>query len=540
MLQSLAIWIGAVQGYRACLLAFVMGAASVLAFAPYHFLPIPLISLSVLVWQLDGIAATERWQIARRVLAISWAFGVGFFGIGIYWIGHAFLVESEQYARFLPLPVLFVVVVLPAFLGTACLLARLFFWRDGIARILSLVGMLTLADWTRGHIFTGFPWNLWGNALTASLPWAQLASLFGVYGLSLLVLLLAMVPAILADGRGQRHRASSIVLRTTPTILILAALGAWLWGEHRVKMARFPTHDDTGILVRLVQPNFEQREKQRRVRLDEMADTLLRLSFFPDKENGPPPRLIVWPEVALPVYLEEETVLRAHIAALMPDNSRLFAGSLRRERQNNEWRHYNSLLVFDSQGKRENVYDKQHLVPFGEHIPFADLLNSMGIAAISFPSGFTPGTRSRILSLGGIPDVGVLICYEAIFSGSILPAGERPHWLVNISNDAWFGNSIGPWQHLDQARLRSIEEGLPMLRATNTGISAVIDPHGHIRATLGLNQRGILDVRLPASLPPTWFSHWGDLPVLMASILFILSGWGKLTRRYNLFKPKIG
>lgn len=534
MLQSLAIWIGGLQGYRACLLAFVVGAASVLAYAPFHLLPILLISLPVLVWQLDGAAAPEGGKGVRRVIAISWAFGAGFYGIGIYWIGHAFLVESEQYAKFLPLPMLLVVVVLPAFTISACLLARLYLWGDGIVRILALTSLLALADWTRGHSFTGFPWNLWGNALSAHLPWAQLASLVGVYGLCLPALLLAQMPAVLADGRGPQHRASLIIRRSTPAVLGLAALGSWLWGTHHMEAAHPKTDNGAEVLVRLVQPNFDQEAKQRRTRLDEMADILLRLSFFPDDETRPVPRLFVWPEVALPVYLEEETLLRAHIGALMPDNSRLLAGSLRREQRDDKLRHYNSLLVVDSRGERETFYDKKHLVPFGEYIPFVDLLNKTGIGALSFPAGFASGTGSRVLSLGDLPDVGVLICYEAIFSGSILNAQERPRWLLNISNDAWFGNSIGPRQHLDQARLRAIEEGLPMLRATNTGISAVIDPHGRILARLELNQRGILDARLPSPLPPTFFSRWGDLPMLLASILFLVPGWGRLARKNKL------
>ena len=434
---------------------------------------------------------------------------------------------------------LFVLVALPMFLVAACLVARMWLWDEGLLRVLSLAGLLTLTDWLRGHIFTGFPWNLWGNALAAALPWAQMASLVGVYGLSLFVLLVAMIPAQLVDGHDSQQRDSSwhAVLRRdmslarwiAPVVLIVIAAASWIWGAQR--MQPLPVVDREGVVIRLVQPNFDQQDKSRRERFNAMADILLRLSFFPDDaDRTQPPRLIIWPEVALPIYLEEEPRLLAHLAALLPEGSKLMAGSLRREQRDGIQRSYNSLLVIDDDGILEGYYDKQHLVPFGEYLPYGEWLRGLGFEALARRSDFASGTGSRILSLGRLPDVGALICYEVIFSGDLLQE-ERPAWLVNISNDAWFGDSIGPWQHLDQAVLRAIEEGLPVLRATNTGVSALIDPYGRIRAMLGVNQRGTLDVRLPEPLEPTLFSRRGDLPALLASILLIAAGCARIPYR---------
>ena len=536
--------IARLRSWRALLLSFSAGAASVFAFAPFHFVPILLVSLPILAWQLDGVNSSEtaHWRIqAKRAAAISWAFAAGFHGVGIHWIGHAFLVDTQRHAFLLPLPALFVLLVLPLFSVAACTLARLCLWHGNFGRIAALAALLTLADWIRGHIFTGFPWNLWGNALGGALPWAQSASVLGVYGLCLAVLLTALIPAMLLRGDDAPSRPG-LRLWAAPMLLLLLAGVAWLWGAQRMQVQEEATESPA---IRLVQPNFDQREKQRRDRRNEMADILLRLSFFPDEENRSAPDLIIWPEVALLAHLEEETVLRAHIAALMPTGARLLTGSLRREMQGGIWQRYNSLLVFNSRDELEAVYDKRHLVPFGEYIPYRQRIDTiaralgMGLEIRALAAlGFTAGTKTRLLSLGELPDVGALICYEVIFSGSILPEEGRPQWLVNISNDAWFGNSIGPWQHLDQARLRAIEEGLPLLRATNTGISAVIDSRGRITAMLAPNRRGILDVRLPPPAPPTLFSRWGDAPaLLLAGILILLAGWGRLTPQ---LKPKVG
>ena len=527
--------IGALRGWRAFALAFVCGAACVLAFAPFRFPVILLVALPILVWQLDGAAAESRRRTAKRAALVAWGFGAGFYGVGLHWIGNAFLVDIGEHAILLPFPILFLLLGLPLFVIAACVPARLWLWGSDHGRILALAALLALSDWMRGHIFTGFPWNLWGNAALGVLPLAQSASLVGVYGLSLAILLIAMLPAMFICGASDRQPSrTSWKILPAPLCLAAAAILASLWGAERLTAE---TQQETGITIRLVETNFSQREKQRRERLDDMADTLLRLSFFPDEGTAdPPPRLIVWPEVALRAYLEEEHALRDNIAALMPDGSRLLAGSLRRERRYNEqgeseWRRYNSLLVFDSNGVLETRYDKRHLVPFGEYIPYARRLQNLGLGLRALTRiGFAAGETPRILSLDGIPPFAALICYEAIFSGAILPPNEpRPHWLVNISNDAWFGDSIGPWQHLDQARLRAIEEGLPLLRATNTGVSALIDPHGRIPAQATPNRHGILDVRLPAPLPPTFFSRHGDMPMLVASLLLLFfSAWSRM------------
>ncbi|MEG9861729.1 MAG: apolipoprotein N-acyltransferase [Parvularculales bacterium] len=552
ILTSLASRTGNLRGYWAWLSAFVMGAGCILAFAPFHFLPVLPVCLCVTVWLLDGCASPTPRQTARRTLAVSWAFGAGFFIAGCHWTLNAFVIVFDEYRWLFIFPLFFMLVALPAFFVAACLTARLFFWQSGPGRILALASLFTLADWVRGHVvFNGFPWNLLGNSLTAVPPWAQLASLVGVYGLTFLCVLFALTPALFADGRGVPYRTGRLTRWIATPLLIMMAAGAWVWGAHHIKAVTPPTEDS--LAVRMVQPNFSQEYKKNRDNIVEMANSLLRQSFFPgthpdldsgggpdDGSNGdsngdakqPTPPVVIWPETALPVYMEREPTLLKRLATYLPEGGRLLTGSARLNAGDPLGRSSNSLLVINDRGDIETFYDKRFLVPLGEYLPLRGLMRRLGVDALAWRGGYAEGTGPPVLPLGGLPDVGVLICYESIFTGDILQAGGRPEWLLNISNDAWFGDFMGPWQHFDHAVLRTIEEGLPMVRVANTGISALIDPYGRVRAMLGVNRRGNLDVRLPAPLPPTLFSRWGDIPALTISllVLLLLAGTAKFTR----------
>ena len=517
MLSSLASYIGSLRGYRACLLAFAMGALSVLTFAPFHFLWALPICLCVLVWQLDNCKTI--W----RTLAIAWAFGAGSYGIGLHWMGHAFLVSSERHSLYLIPFVGMLLLLWPSFFIVGCVIARRFLWGNGFCRLASFAAMLTLVDLTRGYYSPtdGLPWNLWGNTLTASLPWAQMASLVGVYGLSLVSVMIALTPALFGDGRGSAHLTSNKRTRLiVPSVAVVFAIVSWLWGAYYMHS----TPKDPGMAVRLIQPNFKQRDKAQRNDLNGMANTMLRLSFRPEGyKDLPTPSVIIWPEVAIPVFLESENLLLEHLSKYMPEGSRLAAGSFRRKEGGGT---YNSLLVYNHASELEDYYDKRFLVPVGEYLPHADLLAKTGIEFLTKRGGFEIGEESRVLDLGDLPDAVALICFEVVFSGRILIDGERPDWLINISNDAWFGDSIGPWQHLDQAVVRAIEEGLPIARSTNTGISALIDPNGRILSMLEMGERAALDVRLPPPAPETLFSRFRHAPVLFATfLLLILSQW---------------
>ena len=522
-MPSLALYIGELRGFRAYALAFLTGALGVMTFAPFHFLFLLPVCLCVLVWQLDGC------QTVRRTIAIAWTFGLGFYGVGLHWMANAFFISGTENIPYLFPLVACLMILLPLFFVIGCVLARRFLWGDGLPRLLALAAAITLTDWCRGHFMAdGLPWNIWGNTLTASLPWAQAASLVGVYGLSLVSVAIALVPALFGDGRREARMADKRTRLLAPCAALVLAVAVWLWGAHRINSA--PEHE--GIAVRIVQPKINQRDKIKGKNINEMANVILRLSFRPDSYgNAPEPDVIIWPEVAIPVAIENESVLREHLAKYMSPGSLLVAGSFRYGADLPKEKSYNSLLVLDDKAETVEHYDKQHLVPFGEYVPYKVFFEKTGLKVLTREGGFRTGTGSRLLELGDFPDAGALICFEVIFSGDIFTPGERPDWLINVSNDAWFGDSIGPWQHLDQAAVRAIEEGLPIARSTNTGISALIDSRGRILAKLGIGERDVLDVRLPPPAPPTVFSRVGDIPMFAGAFLLLLLSAGSRFRK---------
>jgi apolipoprotein N-acyltransferase len=510
------------------------GAISVLAFAPVHAWPVLFVSFGLLVWLLDGCHASHAELGGRLTCAAftGFCFGFGYFLTGLYWIAEAFLVEPWRHGWLIP----FVMTALPGgmalFYAAAAALAACL-WRPGPARVFALAIAFSLAEFARGHILTGLPWNLLGYGLAATLPMMQLAAIFGVYALSLLAVLLFASPfAIWApQGSGLARPKGTALL--TLAFCIALALGA-AWGQ-----ARLANGDagSTGVRLRIVQANVDQANKWRPENSAEIFNTYLDLTKSGGGNGGLDGiSLVVWPETAVPFLLVDSAEALAAIGDLLPDGTSLLVGSGRivdeRDAQNRlvATRVLNSLLVIDDKGEVLDGYDKIHLVPFGEYLPFQDLMESLGIFQLTgVRGGFSAGTGSRPLSVPGAPQARALICYEIIFPDEISNDGPRPGWLLNVTNDAWFGGSAGPYQHFHQAQLRAVEQGLPVVRAANTGISAIIDPYGHVLAELGLKKEGVVDGLLPEALPITKFVMWGrsiELAVLVMALLCWL-GFGR-------------
>ena len=531
-IDALARRAGALDGWKRAALALGAGAVSVLAFAPMHFWPVLFVSFGLLVWLLDGCAEKHEALAAKlRCAAISgfW-FGFGYFFTGLYWMGEAFLVEPWRHGWLLP----FAMTLLPAgvglFYAAAAALAMLL-WRPGAARVFALAVAFGLAEYARGHILTGLPWNLTGYGFAANIAIMQSAALLGAYALSLIAVLVFAAP--FAIFQSSRRRDCAILA----AVLLLAYLGVMLWGERRLAST---STDATGMKLRIVQANVDQANKWRPENSAEIfADylALTRSAGGPAKPAGTAPSLVIWPETAVPFLLADLPDALAAIGDALPDGTRLIVGSPRLETERDAAggliaeRIYNSLYVVDDEGAISATYDKIHLVPFGEFLPFQDFMESLGIMQLTgIRGGFSRGTGPRLLEIPGAAAAGPLICYEIIFPDEIVEAGRRPGWLINLTNDAWFGTSAGPYQHFYQARFRAIEQGLPVVRAANTGISAIIDPYGRIRGELGLGQEGVLDGALPAALPATPFALWGRW-IELATLLFALACWGALRRR---------
>ncbi|MEQ9560074.1 MAG: apolipoprotein N-acyltransferase [Rhodospirillales bacterium] len=519
-------------GWRRRGLAAALGVLAAGALPPLHLVFLLLPAFTGLIWLV-----ASRLRL-RGALADGWWFGAGHAAAGTFWISHSLTIDLARHGWLIPIAVLGFAAVLGLFPALAAgLLHRL--RRAGAAPgggdALILAGAWTATEWLRGWLFTGFPWNLMGTVWTFADAMIQPASVVGVYGLGLFTVWAASAPAALAGGGRRPWLATAFA----------AAFLAGVWGGGLWRLAGAETAFAPGVHLRLVQPNIAQADKWRPgLRAGHVARQI-ELSLNPggpdgapmaaagrdaDQEPGPEPTHIIWAETAVPYVLGREPVLLRALSHAAPIDGALLTGSLRLEdAPGGAPRVYNSLYAVEASGRVALTYDKHHLVPFGEYVPFQDWLGFLKIT--QGRGNFTAGPGARVLEVKGLPPFSPLICYEVIFPHAVLPAaaenpeGPRARWLLNITNDAWFGVTPGPYQHLAAARLRSVEEGLPLVRAANTGISAVIDPWGRTVAALGLGRAGAIDAGLPEPIEArTLFSRFGNALSLVLAGLFMVLG----------------
>jgi apolipoprotein N-acyltransferase len=518
-IRTQAARVQALAGWRRRGVAFAAGSLSVLAMAPFFAWPVLWITLPVLVWVVDGAVAEggTGWRPSLKAAEVGWWFGFGYFLFGLFWIGEAFLVEAEVFAFLLPVAVTLLPAGLALFFAAATGLASRL-WKPGWSRVLALALALSATEWLRGHILTGFPWNVLGYALTYPLPLMQSAAVLGIYGLTLCaVVIFAMPPVLWAEAAagpaGRTARRSALAVAVLPLVLVAIA------GQVRLAMAG--TDMVPGVKIRIVQPSVLQREKWRPEHQARIFRDHLDLSMAdPDGSTGGITH-VVWPEAAMPFLPLDSPVALKAIGEMLPPGMFLITGALRAEPlppgSPRTRRIFNSLLVFGEGGSLTAHYDKIHLVPFGEYLPFQGVLEAIGLQQlVRMRGGFEAGARPRpVLQVPGLPPLGPLICYEVIFPRAVLQGTERPGLLVNLTNDGWFGNTTGPRQHFHQGRVRAVEEGLPLIRAANNGISAGVDPYGRILARLDMNVRAAVDVPLPVALAPPFYARTGDWGFLL-------------------------
>ncbi len=505
-------------GWQRRILCVLCGAASALALPPYDLTPVLLVTFPSLVWLLDGALEAGpggAFKRARTGFALGWLFGFGYFLAGLWWIGSAFLVEAERFAWLMPFAVLAMPVGLALFTGAGIALAALF-WSDQFRRILLLAACLTLATWVRGHVLTGFPWNAFGYGISGSLTLSQGASLVGLYGLTFMVIAICCVPSVLADARPLRHRLGALGVAAA-ALLLLAGYGTFrLWTTETQYSA---------LDVRIVQPSIDQMDKWRPDLKDQIFQTYLDMTEAPlgGGARVGHKRLVVWPESAVPFLLTQEPGALFRIATALGGEAELVTGAIRAEAGPTGPGYFNSIYVIGGDGAVQGVYDKVRLVPFGEFIPLKALLERVGITNLAGPlAGFEAGYQQRILTTSEGFSFLPMICYEAIFPGDVPGQPDGPDFLLNVTNDAWFGRTPGPYQHFSQARLRAIETGLPMIRAANTGISAIIDGRGDVLRELPVFERGVIDAQLPRRLSKTVYGVFGDIPVLIISMVLVV------------------
>ena len=475
----------------------LLGVVAGLGQAPLDIWPASIIGLAALFYLHRGHIS------CRQATMHVWAFGIGYFAFSLRWIVEPFLVDIARHGWMAPFAIVLMAAGAALFWALAAWIAARAAPRNAMMLALALVA----AEVTRSLILTGFPWALLGH-VWISTGLGQMAAFGGPHLLSLITVLCAWALALLP---GKDRLIGLVILGLFVALTYVIHPGP---ADH--------VSDDLPV-VRIVQPNALQHQKWDPAYRDVFLNRLVALTG-----QGDVPDLVVWPETAVPYllnYIEDDLSLFDGAARGAP----LVFGVQRTDEARN---FYNSLVVMTPGGRVQSIYDKRHLVPFGEFIPGAALIGRMGATGLArnLGAGFTPGVTSGPVQLPGIGGAIPLICYEGIFAEEITDGGDRARLLLLITNDAWFGQAAGPYQHLAQARLRAIEQGLPMVRAANTGISAMIDAKGRIIDRIDLGIDGALDVSLPAALPPTLYARVGDWPVLIILLVLTLGCYGMRAR----------
>jgi apolipoprotein N-acyltransferase len=509
-LSRFARWMASLKGARRLGVAVLCGGLACGALPPLYLIPLLLPAFTGLIWLVDGAAK------ARQAAALGWAFGLGYFLPGVYWVGIAFLVDAERFAWAMPFAILGLTALLALFPAVGLLLLHLCGFK-GLARLLVLAAVWVFVEWLRSWVFSGFPWNLLGIVWSFSPAMLQLAAFTGVWGLSWVTVLTASAPALLAEPTG---RPGGGRVRFLVVALLLLPLFMGVGGALRLAQAPAPgSRLQEDIRLRIVQPAIDQKLKWKRGLRGEHVMRQMRLTTEPGFADI---THVIWSETAVPFFLSDDRDLRRTLARVVPAGGLLLTGAPRGFRDTSSPGPWNSFHALDPLGNIIATFDKFHLVPFGEYVPFRKIL---GWAKLTVgDSDFQPGSGPATLSLPGLPPLSPLICYEVIFPGAVTgsagPSGARAQWLLNVTNDSWFGTSTGPYQHFANARMRAVEEGLPLVRAANSGISGVIDPYGRVIARLGLNEVGKLDSSLPKPIEGlTLFARIGNWSVLIFSLI---------------------
>ena len=521
-----------ISGLR-LVVAALCGTAAALTLAPLYLWPLMIPAYSGLLWLLN---TAKGW---RGAFLLGWVFGLAYFLVGLHWVGQAFLVDAEKFAWMMPFAVSVLSAGLALFAGLAAGATR-YFSRPGLTRLFAFTLFWGLTEWLRGSILTGFPWLLSGHVWAATTHSLQAAAYLGASSLGLFAVFASAAPATLLAAPSGRRRPAALA-----NLAGFAAIGIILL----VSFGRVPEGNGEmypDVRLRLIQAGIPQMDKWRPELRDRHLATYLRLSHSLDDQGQRPGfSHLIWPETATPFFLAQDPVRRDTVAGSLPKGSVLITGTPRHGTAfQGRVQLRNAIVSLSSDGDIRPIYDKAHLVPFGEYLPLRSVLATLGLDKLVHNAvDFTPGKDVRTVKLANLPAFRPLICYEIIFPREILPRkGElEPKWLLNVTNDAWFGNSFGPRQHLDIARIRAVEFGLPVVRAANTGISAIIDPYGRILEQLPLSTSGVIDSFLPLELPKTPYHRFGDfifgglILILIFSLFFFYTKNRKITEYKLIF-----
>ena len=512
--RAVGDFISQVKGFRRLALAFGLGFLSALAFAPYPGFALFLLGIAFCLLLVEAAENT------KQAFWVGLFFGLGQFGLGVHWIGYSFLAQAEVPTWLAPIAVAILAFYLSLFTAGAFALAKFLWPKRWPAKAVGFAGSFALFEFLRGLVFTGFPWNP-----AAAIWWPidsmmQSVSLVGTYGLGLITVLAGGLLASLFVRSDEDKNYFVFPVAALGVLFVLAGFGL-------IRLADSPVTYFKDVKLRLVQANIPQIEKWDENYLERNFERHIQMS---NQTGDEAVTHVIWPETSIPYDVYNDPTFQAYLAARLGNDRILISGANRFERGGGI-KVFNSVFALLPEGTISATYDKAHLVPFGEFIPWRGVLSKIGLDTLAPGSfNFSEGPGPRTLSIPDTPSFGPLVCYEIIFPGHVTDPGNRPAWLLNLTNDAWFGTSSGPHQHFALARLRAIEEGLAVVRVAGTGISGVIDPYGRVIGKTNLQTRGILDTGLPKPLNAApLFARFGNLFLFI--FLALVFGWNIWEKR---------
>lgn len=490
----------------ASFISLICGIACAFALPPWHILPLYFAGFAAFYATL---LHTKTW---RQAFALGWLFALGYYLTGLSWIGNALLVDGNKFVWAWPLAVCALPAALAIFNALACALSARFFNLKALSGIFAFVAIFSIFEYLRGHLFTGFPWNLHGMIWAETLPILQILTIGNIYLLSLITVALGASLGLLLY---QQNRLHAVIVGGA----ILCFVLIFLWGQQQLK--RETESEGQPITIKIVQPNIAQNEKWDREKMRDHFESLLHQSRSKGQEENI--SLIIWPETATSYgFLNNETA-RTMIADMLQGYEKdafLILGALLKNETGSGIT--NSIITIDKNGGILNRYNKSHLVPFGEYIPFH---NWIPIETVTRFSGFNRGDGPTTLKLPDGLSYSPLVCYEIIFPGKVIAEGASPDFIINVTNDGWYGDSAGPYQHFAMARMRALEEGTPVIRSANTGISGLIQPDGRIKIKSRLLEKTTLEIQYTQHMPNTDLTskHKGTLFFMVNGLLLLIA-----------------
>ena len=489
------------SSYLFYLKLFFIGGVSTFSLPPFSIFPL----IFILGY---GIHIINNVNSLKKIFYSGWFLGFGWFSFGLYWIGSAFLVSNTYQVFLMPLAVIILPSVLAVFWGLAFLLAKLISYRIR-SSILLIIITLSLSEYIRSHIFTGFPWLMPSMILTSNEYIIQIFSFVGSYTGNLVVITLSILPLMLYYNWKYKYTIFFMLLIPIFSLFLCAFLRFHFRENLKI-------NDDQ--LITIVQPNIKQQDKWNLIKRKNHIKKLVQLSKYKSEDYQNRYRVVIWPETSFEGLIPRELNLLANTAkdVIKDDKTSLIVGLLSIKDQ----KLLNSLAILDSSGNINYKYDKIHLVPFGEYIPFRKYFKS--IAQLISKKDFSSGTNKANINIEGIGNILPLICYEILFSSEVRSrVSKNTKLIINITNDAWFGNTAGPYQHLALTKVRAVELGLPLARVANTGISVLISPYGEEIIKIPLNSEGVKTTKLMSRLDETIYNKFGEY-IFVILILIIL------------------